>query len=120
MALVHPRWLSEITGLFPDKCRIQRPNNSNVRGDVIEAPWADVAGLVDLDCRVSPADVGREVRGADQTYGVTTHIITLRGRYTNIEPHMRAVVNGIAYDIQGITGDGCGIMTRLSARVLEI
>lgn len=118
MSIVHSRWLTELAGLFPDTCTVQRPAQTNTKGDVIDAPWTDVAGLVDLDCRVSPAGMGVEVRTADQTYEITTHTITLRGRYAGIKPHMRAVVDGVYYDIQAVTGDGCGAMTRISARIL--
>ena len=118
MSIVHPRWLEELSGLFPSTCTIQSAADTNVKGDIIKAPWTDVAGLVDLPCRVSPADPGREVRGADQTYMVTTHYITLQGRYAGILPHMRAVVGGVAYDIEGVSGDGSGTMTRLAARVV--
>ena len=118
MGIVHTRWLTELADLFPDTCTIQEPAQTNVKGDVIDAPWADVAGLVDIDCRVSPAGVGAEVRTSDQTYEVTTHIITLQGQYDGIEPQMRAVVDSVYYNIQAVTGDGCGTMTRISARVL--
>lgn len=118
MTLVHARWLTELAGLFPSECDIQRPTNTNTKGDVIKTPWVAVAGLSDIACRVSPASVGREVRGADQTYEVTTHTITLAGRHDSILPHMRAVVDGVAYDIEAITGDGSGVMTRLAARIV--
>ena len=116
--LVHDRWLDATVNLYPSLCTIQAPANSNDHGDVIEAPWAAVAGLSDLTCRVSPAGSGREKRTADMTYSTTTHTITLAGRYTTILPHYRAVVSGLYYDIEAITYDGEGIMTRLAARIL--
>jgi len=114
----HERLLTEIGALFPSLCTIQAPANTNTKGDIIEAPWAVVAGLEDIACRVSPASGGNEVRGADMTYSVTTHTITLAGRYTTILPHHRALVGATAYDIQAVTGDGSGVMTRLAARLL--
>jgi len=114
----HTRLLTEVAALFPSLCTIQAPANTNTKGDIAEAPWAAVAGLEDIACRVSPASGGNEVRGADMTYSVTTHVITLAGRYAAILPHYRALVGAVAYDIQAVTGDGSGVMTRLATRVL--
>ena len=116
--LVHARWLAATENLYPSLCTIEAPTSSNDHGDVIAAPWAAVVGLTALKCRVSPADRGRENRTSDMTYSTTTHTITLAGRYTTILPHMRAVVGGLYYDIEAITYDGEGIMTRLAARIL--
>ena len=118
MTLVHPRWLDALTGLFPSVCTIQAPANTNVKGDIVKAPWTNVGGLVGIPCRLSPVSPGREVRTGDQSYMVTTHYVTLRGRYAGIAPHMQAVVDGVAYDIEGVTGDGSAVMTRLAVRAV--
>jgi head-tail adaptor len=107
-----------VAALFPARCTIQRPANTNTKGDVSKSPWTDVAGLTALPCRVSPI-AGREVRGADMTYAVGTHYITLAGSYPSIAMHMRAVVAGVAYDIEAVATDGEGAMTRLTVRVLS-
>ena len=116
--LVHARWLAATANLYPSLCTIESPANTNVDGDIIEAPWTAVVGLVGLTCRVSPAGSGRENRTSDMVYSTTTHTITLAGRYTTILPHMRALVSGLYYDIEAITFDGDWIMTRLAARIL--
>ena len=118
MTLVSPRLLAGIAALFPASCTIQSPANTNTKGDVVLAPWTDVPGLTDIDCRVSPIGAGREVRTSDMTYSIVTHYITLRGSYDGIAPHMHAVVDGNEYDIEAVTDDGSGIVTRLAVRVL--
>ena len=114
----HSRFLTELAAAFPSLCTIQSPANTNTKGDISEAPWAAVAGLSDIACRVSPASAGRETRSPDMTYSTTTHIITLAGRYDTILPHYRALVDAVAYDIESITGDGSGVMTRLATRIV--
>lgn len=114
----HARLLSELAAAFPSLCTIQEPANTNTKGDVAKAPWAAVAGLEDIACRVSPVGLGNEVRGPDMTYSITTHTITLAGRYDAILPHQRALVDAVAYDIEAVTGDGSGLMTRLAVRIL--
>ena len=116
--LVSARWLAETVNLYPSLCTIEAPTNSNDHGDVIPTPWAAVVGLIALKCRVSPSSNGSERRTTDMNYSITTHTITLAGRYTTILPHMRASISGLYYDIEAITYDGDGIMTRLAARIL--
>ncbi len=117
MALVHPRFLAGVAILFSDTCTIREPVRTNAKGDVTTA-WDNVAGMENIPCRVSPVDRGREVRLPEMTYAVTTHYITLQGRYDAIEPHYQAVVGGVEYDIEGIIGDGSDTMTRLAVRVV--
>lgn len=116
--LVSARWLAATANLYPSMCTIEAPANTNTKGDIIEAPWAAVTGLSNLPCRVSPAGSGSKRRGSDMTYSTTTHTITIAGRYTTILPHYRAAVGSLYYDIEAITYDGEGIMTRLAARIL--
>jgi hypothetical protein len=116
--LVSARWLAATANLYPSLCTIEAPTSSNDHGDVIAAPWAAVVGLTALACRVSPSSSGSERRTTDMTYSTTTHTITIAGRYTTILPHMRASIGGLYYDIEAITYDGEGIMTRLAARIL--
>jgi hypothetical protein len=115
--LVSPRWLTETAALYPSLCTIEEPANTNVKGDVIAAPWAAVVGLTDLPCRVAAAGGGGR-RTQDMIYSTTTHTIALAGRYTTILPKMRAVIDGLCYDIEAVTYDGEGIMTRLAARII--
>ena len=114
----HSRFLAELHDAFPSLCTIQTGaiTYSN-EGDIVQA-WANVVGLIDIACRVSPASAGRETHATDMTYSTTTHIITLAGRYDTILPHQRAVVDGTAYDIEAATGDGSGVMTRLATRIV--
>jgi len=120
MSLIHPRLLSQRVGvglLFPSVCTIQTPAATNDRGDIINVPWADLAGHIDLPCRLSPVTAGsREVRRDDMTYSTITHTLTLRGLYTAVRPHMRAMVDGIPHNIETVDMDGNTTMTRLGLR----
>ena len=116
--LVSARWLAATVNLYPSLCSIEAPSVINDHGEVVDGPWTAVIGLGAIPCRVSPAGSGRENRTSDMVYSTTTHTITLAGRYTTILPHLRAVVDDKAYDIEAITEDGDGIMTRLAARIL--
>ena len=117
--LVSARWLAETANLYPSLCTIEAPANTvDALGEPIPAPWSAVAGLTAIKCRVSPSSNGSERRTTDMNYSITTHTITLAGRYTTILPHMRASISGLYYDIEAITYDGDGIMTRLAARIL--
>ena len=118
MSMIHPRLLSErvgVGGLFPSLCTIQTPAATNIKGDIIKTPWADLAGHINLPCRISPV-TGQEVRRDDMTYSTITHWLTLRGLYVTVLPHMRAVVDGIAHEIETVDGDGNSTMTRLGLR----
>ena len=118
MSLVQPRFLSAVgvSRLFPSLCTIQVPAGTMDKGDIIKAPWADLAGHVGLPCRLSPASGSREVRRDDMTYSTITHWLTLQGLYTAVLPHMRAMVDGIAHEIETVDGDGEAVMTRLGLR----
>lgn len=118
--IVHPRLLQSLATFYPASCTVQAAANTNVKGDVIKAPWADLVGHVGLACRVSPV-VGRsrEVRLPDQTYAVASHTIALAGYYPDIRPSMRAVVDGQAYDIEAVEHDGERATTWLQTRIIK-
>jgi len=61
--------------------------------------WANLAGHVDLPCSIALSS-GREVKGTQNEYGITTHRIALNGVYPTITRLHRAVVDGVTYEIQ--------------------
>jgi hypothetical protein len=46
-------------------------------------------------------------------------VIALAGRYASITPAMRAVVDGVTYDITEVRGDGQGATTYLGVKVVR-
>ncbi len=117
--VVHPRLLQSLATFYPSRCTIQTAANINVKGDVIKAPWSDLAGHVSIPCRVAPATGrSREVRLADQVYAIASHTVALAGHYPDIRPSMRAVVDGRAYDIEAVEHDGQGATTWLQTRIV--
>lgn len=116
-SIVHPRLLASLRGLFPSSCTIQVPADTNTKGDVSAAPWADLAGHTGLACRVAPAG-GAEIKGAGLIYAMTSHSIALAGYYPLVTAHMRALVDGQAYDIEAVEHDGSHVQTRLRAQIV--
>lgn len=87
------------TGHFPSLCTIQAyVDGTDTYGEPTQT-WANVTGLVDIPCSVS-LSTGKEVKGKENEYGITTHRISLAGTYPTITRLQRAVVGGITYEIQ--------------------
>lgn len=115
--IVHPGLLDKLSGFFPATVTIQQ--NAPTRDDAgqpVEG-WGNLAGHVDLPCRVSPSG-GKEVKLENQTYTVSTHVILLKGHYPPIDASMQAVSGGQAYDILLVEHDGQGETTRLTVEVV--
>lgn len=89
-------------------------------GEIVQA-WADVPGLVDLPCQVSPVTAERsyERRLPDHTYQRATHKINVAGHYPAIVETMRAVVGGTAYDILLVTQTSQGDHTELVVELVR-
>ncbi len=118
LCVVHPRLLAALTPTFyAGHCTIQqRVDTQDAVGQPIAA-WANLAGHVNLDCRVGPTG-GREAKLPDQTYAVTSHTIALAGHYPAITPKMRAVVGAVIYDILTVEHDGQAATTHLLCQIL--
>lgn len=117
--LVHPQLLGRLqTNFYPSLCTIQAAGDVRDSYGGVTPAWADLPGHVDIPCRVAPDRAfNREVRTEAQLYAVHSWVIALSGKYPAITEEMRAVVDGTAYDIELVQGDGQGKTTRLMARV---
>ncbi|HEY8766044.1 MAG TPA: hypothetical protein VIP09_02080 [Dehalococcoidia bacterium] len=111
-ALTHPRFLAKLPDIYPFKAAIQQATASGTSFGTLVETWATVSGLGLIDCRVAPV-LAQEMRGPQFTQLVTTHQIALRGYYPQIVETMRAVVDDVGWDIQGVEYDGNKITTRL-------
>jgi hypothetical protein len=81
--------------------------------------WANLAGHVGLDCAIAPAPGPGEVKAADGTYVVASHLINLAGYYPLITEKMRALIGASYYDILLAESDSQSHTTRLAAQIVE-
>lgn len=79
--------------------------------------WANRVGYVELECRLAPSG-GTEVKLANQTYAVSTHIIAITGHYPGIDEKDRAIVGAETFDILLVESDGQSESTRLVAEIV--
>jgi len=85
-------------GHFPSLCTIQKYTAGVDSYSQETKTWANFTGHANIPCSVALSS-GREVKG-ELEYGVTTHRISLNGVYPLITRLMRAVVDGITYEIE--------------------
>lgn len=114
--IVHPRLHAIMNKFFPELCTIQQATETQ---DVANQPienWSNLAGHVNLSCAISRPR-GGERKTTHQIYSVATHTIALDGYYPAITEKMRAVVNGVAYDILLPERDPLSAITQLVCQV---
>ena len=118
--MIHPSMLVAMPGgVYPSLCTIQIGGGTpDAYGHVEPVTWSDLAGYADIPCRIAPRSAS-EHRRAEQVYAEATHTVGLQGYYPAIRAAMRAVADGIVYDIEGVEHDGNRATTRLYARLLE-
>ena len=80
--------------------------------------WADVVGLTDLPCQLAPATKG-EIKKADMTIVIATHVISFPRYYSTITELHRAVVAGVSYDILLVRHDSHSKRTSLWLQVVR-
>lgn len=118
LGMIHPSMLTALSGFYPSLCTIQSATEAqNNIGDVTHT-WANLSGHVDLACRIAPAS-GNEVKQAAQIYAEYTHTIALAGAYTTVTEAMRAIVDGVTYDVVAVQFDGNRKTTRLLVKLVR-
>lgn len=118
--IVHPDLLARLQpNHYPGLCTIQQASVTADSYGELTKTWANLAGHVDLPCRMAPSTIGRsnEVRGQAQLYQVQSFTIALAGYYPSIAETMRAVVGGANYDIEVARPDGQGATMALDVRI---
>lgn len=135
--LIHPQMLVRLTPTFlATTGTVQRATVTQSATGAPVQTWADVAGLIDLACRVAPAGAS-ERRAPTGTYADISHIAILSNAISlvdelvnllidadgdalidngSITELMRFVADGTEYDIVGVEVDGNRQMTRLRLR----
>ena len=102
---------------YPDTVKIQAATlTQDTYGGTIET-WADVIGLTALPCAIAPAEKG-EVKRADSTIVIASHVISIAGYYNNITERHRAVVSSKNYDVLLVRLDSHQKMTSLAVQIV--
>jgi len=116
-AIFDPRMMATLSDYFPSLCTIQ--TNEGVEDDYgqIVDDWQDLANHVDIPCAHGP-NKGVEVKQPDQTYVVSNYTLSLMGYYPTITEVMRAVVDGVAYEILLAQSSSHGVTTRILTRTV--
>ena len=113
--IVDPRFAEQMSDFFPSTCEIQEDlGTENDYGEIVH-DWQPLTGHTAIACSHGPSK-GKEVKQPDQTYVVSNYTIELQGQYLGINEAMRAVVDGIAYDILLVQASSHGRLTRILAR----
>ena len=116
--IIHPSLLGELaaTGHFPDTGTVQAAARARV-GREVTLTWANVAGLVDLECAQSPMSA-EERRSEDHTYSDATHKVLLASYQPTITTEMRWVSGGVNYDILAAEPEQQDTYTRMRVRLV--
>jgi len=120
LGIVHPKMLAGLGDFYPSLCTIQAATETQSATGAVQQGWADVPWLVNLRCRIAPAQfgqAGREVRAEAGTYGEAVYTVALAGCYLAITEQHQALVDGQPYDIQAVAHDGNGATTELVVRL---
>lgn len=111
---------AEATGRFVSFCTIQAHDGTlTVSGAPSPSGWANVTGYVNLPCIAAPIAAAEKKELGQETGIAMLHVI-LNGLCPAIETAMRAVLDGITYDILGVDNDSQKTMTTLDLRKAEL
>ncbi len=116
--VMHPRLFEMLAAFYPALCTIQQATETRDAAGQPNAAWSNLAGHVDIECRIGPAG-GGERKTTNQVYTVATHTIHLTGYYPVITAKMRAVVGMQAFDILLVANDGQSHHTKLVCQVVS-
>lgn len=124
--LIDNRLRANIQDTFPSRCTISTPNTttSSANQEVPDGTYSAVAGLSNIYCRIGPLI---EIRPTDSEVRTSKAVILRRirqcvllGDYPTITPDVHfAIVDGLAYPIVGIDGDGSSLATRLRLEIVS-
>lgn len=122
LGIVHPGLISALSAFYPSRCTIGSATETQSPTGAVQQGWAAVPGLVDLPCRMAPAQAGqssREVRSDSGTYGDYAYTIALQGYYPTITETHQVTVDGVTYDVQSVAHDNNHAATELFVRLVR-
>lgn len=122
-ALIDPAELDAVmesaiaTGLLSSLCTIQSPSGVFGPSGAPDGVWANVSGLVAIECQAAPVGIGSfdgpETNIPAEVMTRQPLHVLLDGYYPTITTKMRALVDAEDYDIEAVEHDSQGRMTRL-------
>ena len=121
LGIVHPGLLASLaTNFYPSVCTIQAATQSlDALGQVVRT-WADLAGHIGLACALAePPPSGEETETTAQSYVRRRKRVALNGLYASITELHRAVVDGVAYDIERVSQDSQSKTTYLDVEIVS-
>lgn len=117
-AIEFPKLMSALSAFLDETCAIEFGTDGQ---DSVGQPvtvWAVVTGHEAIPCRVSALQSQGEAAGGEMVTVTRGYQLMLQGTYPVIREHMRAVVDGTAYDIQSVQFDSAGLATWLTTEVV--
>lgn len=116
------------TGLLVSLCTIQSPTGNVGPSGAPDNTFADVAGLVNIQCMDAVMSVdsiqATEVKSLEEIASSGYRHIFLNGYYpeiiANVKNGWHAIVDGIVYDLLGAEPDSQSTQTRLSLRLWDV
>lgn len=131
--LVHPGLLASMPQFFPSRCSVYaEAAERNPLGERIPVPTdaalpgtpgpivENVRCLITNDPSMNQIPNSNEERTSDATYSAKLFRVMLAGNYPQITEKMRAVVDGLAYDIRSVTVSGFNSHTELLVERITI
>lgn len=122
---VMPQATSE--GTFVSLCTIQQPDNVFTDSGFPSGTFVNIAGLVNIPCMKAPLSMLRigatEIKRVDSIESLEPSHVLLNAYYpaipqvTPTRPSLRAIVDGINYEVMGVEHDSQLQMSRLTVRV---
>ena len=113
--IVDPRFAATMGDYYPSLCTIQEDVGVQDANGAVVSNWQNLSGHVDVPCALGPSK-GDEIKQQDETYAVSNFTLSLRGWYPLADETMRAVVDGVVYDIALAQSSSHDVMTRLLVR----
>lgn len=115
--LVRGRMLARLGQFFPARVTLQKALATRDGVGQAHLAWSDVQSLADVRGQLAPASE-EKLRLLGLTVERTTHVLGLDGCYAGITPAMRAVVDGVAYEVTGVRTDSLGIRTYVGLKLV--
>jgi hypothetical protein len=120
LGLVHPGLAVALSpAFFPSLLTVQGATETRTPTGAVVTGWGDVAGLVDLPCRIAPQG-GQESRTQQQVLTQDVQTCVTPVHLPDVTTKHQAVVDGNAYDIVSVDYDGQNPprLTRLTLKVV--
>lgn len=113
--IFHSKLFDRLDGFLPQVVTVQANAPTRDSAGQPIASWTDVTGLANLSGRISPVMGQGEIRRADDTIVIATHVVYLGGDRAITEAH-RLMVDGLAYDVLLVQKNAERALTQVKVR----